>query len=571
MALVSAGPASADVNDFQFASFDGQYRLSTDADGHSQLTTVETLVAEFPTFDQNHGIRRNLVERYDGHPTDLRLVSVTDQNGQPRAYTTESEDSFLSVTIADKDFVHGLQTYVITYTQSNVTRYFPDNGADEFYWDTNGTGWEQPFGQVSATVHIAENLVPRLTGMVDAASGGEGASEPAETSRTSEGGFTFSARNLGSGENLSFAIGFQPGTFTARDSGFFAAPWPMLTLLFACGALAAAIGALVVRITRLRDAPGRGIIVPEYAPPAGANLLLSALILRRQSKATAAQIIGLAVTGKLRILEVSGRTPSYRLEFVTDDGTDGDEREFLHALFGSVLTPGEDRNLKKTDQQAARKITALTKRVRSAATTDGYRRRLPIGILVVLIVGAVLATTGAIAFGAVSLTEAYGGPWPGVLIAVTVAAALATGILLSRVPLEAKGVELRDYLRGLAEYIRLAEADRIRYLQSPRGAVREPVATDDLAQMVKLNERLLPFAMLFGEEKQWAAELGRYYEELGTEPSWYAGQGAFAGAVFASSIGAVSSNVSAAYSSAGGSTGGAVSGGGGGGGGGGGV
>jgi uncharacterized membrane protein YgcG len=460
---------------------------------------------------------------------------------------------------------------VITYTQSNVTRYFADTNADEFYWDTNGTDWGQPFGRVSATVQLADDLVPRLTGRADAASGGAGANGPAQIARAGEDTFTFSAQNLGPGENLTFAIGFQPGTFTPRDSGFFAAPWPLAALLFAAGGLAVAIGALAIRITRLRDAPGRGIIIPEYVPPKGVTLLLSALILHRTSKATAAQIVGLAVTGNLRILEVSGRKPSYRLEFVTDRGTDADEREFLHALFGSVLTPGEHRNLKKSDQAAVKKIAALTKRVRSAATADGYRRRPPVGTIALVTIAAAFAATGAVVFGAISLDQAYGGPWPAIHMAVALLAAVATGILLFRMPLEPKGTLLRDHLKGLAEYIKLAEADRLRYLQSPQGALREPVATDDLVQVVKLNERLLPYAMLFGEEKRWAAELGRYYEELGTGPSWYAGQGAFNAAIFASSIGAVSTNVSAAYSSSGGSGGGAVSGGGGGGGGGGGV
>ena len=571
LVLSVAAPASADVNDFQFTSFDGQYQLSTDAAGHSQLTTVETLVAVFPQSDQNHGIRRNLVDRYDGHPTDLHIVSVTDEGGTSRSYETESHDGVLSVTIAADGFVHGAQTYVITYTQSNVTRYFADTDADEFYWDTNGTDWDQPFGQVTATVHLTDNLAPRLTGKVDAASGSEGESGPAQTARTGDDAFTFSAQSLGPGENLTFAIGFQPGTFTPRDSGFFAAPWPLLTLLFAAGALAAGIAALVVRITRLRDAPGRGIIIPEYLPPKDVNLLLSALILHRTSKSTAAQIVGLAVTGNLRILEVSGRKPSYRLEFVTDGRADADEREFLHALFGTVLTPGEHRNLTKTDQGAVKKIAALTKRVRVQATANGYRRRPPAGVIALVTSAAALAAVGAFVFGAISLDQAYGRTWPAAFRAVAVLAAVATGILLFRAPLEPKGVELRDHLKGLAEYIKLAEADRLRYLQSPQGALREPVATDDRAQVVRLNERLLPYAVLFGEEKRWAAELGRYYEDLGTQPSWYVGQGTFNAAMFASSIGAVSTNVSAAYSSSGGSGGGAVSGGGGGGGGGGGV
>ncbi|GAB3032598.1 hypothetical protein GCM10027052_06920 [Parafrigoribacterium mesophilum] len=571
LVLGGAAPATADVNDFEFTSFDGHYQLSTDAQGHSELTTVETLVAVFPESDQNHGIRRNLVDHYNGHPTDLHIVSVTDEDGTPRAYETDSEDDFLSVTIAADDFVHGAQTYVITYTQSNVTRYFADTDADEFYWDTNGTDWGQPFGRVTATVQLADDLVPRLSGKVDAASGMEGADGPAEAARTADDTFTFSAQNLGPGENLTFAIGFEPGTFTPRDSGFFAAPWPLLTLLFAAGTLAAGIADLVIRNTRLRDAPGRGILIAEYLPPKGVNLLLSALILHRTSKSTAAQIIGLAVSGNLRIVEVTGRKPSYRLEFVSDRGTDADEREFLHALFGTVLTPGEHGNLKKTDQSAVTKIAALTKRVRSDATTNGYRRRPPVGVIALVVMAAALAVTGAIVFGAISLDQAYGGPWPAVLMLVAVLAAVTVGLLVFRVPLQPKGVELREHLDGLAEYIKLAEADRLRYLQSPQGALREPVATDNLAQVVKLNERLLPYAMLFGEEKRWAAELGRYYEQLGTQPGWYTGQGTFNAAIFASSIGAVSTNVSAAYSSSGGSGGGASSGGGGGGGGGGGV
>ena len=171
------------------------------------------------------------MEHHDGHPTDLKIVSVTDQSGTPHSYETKSQDSFVSVTIADKGFVHGAQTYVVTHTQSNVIRYFADTDADEFYWDTSGTGWDQPFGQVSATVKVADSLVPRLTGKVDAASGSEGANSPAEIAKTGENSFTFSARNLGPCENLTFAIGFQPGTFTPRDGGFFVEPWPLLTLL----------------------------------------------------------------------------------------------------------------------------------------------------------------------------------------------------------------------------------------------------------------------------------------------------------------------------------------------------
>jgi uncharacterized membrane protein YgcG len=569
-----AAPASASVDDFSFTSFDGQYSLDRDSAGRSELSVVETLVAVFPATDQNHGIRRQLVDTYDGHPTDLAVTSVTDENGTPRSYSTESNDGFLDVTIRDGSFVHGTQTYVIRYTQHNVTRFFADTNADEFYWDTNGTGWAQGFGTVTASVHLAPSLIPKQTGKADAASGTEGADGPANVSATDDG-YTFSATDLAPGENLSFAIGFAPGTFTARDSGFFAAPWPLAGLLGALAAAGAAIGAVVLRRTALRDAPGRGIIVPEYLPPREASLLLSSIVAGKTAKATSAQILDLAVSGKLRVLEVEGsafsRKPGYALEYLTDEGSNADEREFLHAIFGFELTPGEQRSLKKPDQRAIKRIAALLKRVKADATAAGYRRPLPSGRILAVVGAVFVGGFVAVIFGALSLGDAVGGALPGIYIGIAAAAFVAVISAVSHVPLDQRGTDLREYLNGLEAYIDLAEEDRLRFLQSPTGAERTPVKTDDRSQVVKLNERLLPYAVLFGNEKQWAKELGRYYEELGEQPSWYAGRGAFNAAFFASGIGSVSVSASSAYSASGGSGGGASSGGGGGGGGGGGV
>ena len=565
-----ATPASAGVDDFSFDSFDGQYELTRDAEGHSVLTTTETLVAVFPEFDQNRGIRRLLVRDYDGHPTDLRLQAVTDENGNPRHYETDGEGDFLEVVIADDDvYVHGEQTYVITYTQHNVTRFFADTAADEFYWDTNGTGWAQPFGEVTATVTLDPDLMAAHNGNADAVFGRKGESNPATVSATGSG-YTFSASDLGPGENLTFAIGFKPGTFEPRDGSFFASPWPPLALIFALGGLVVAAAAAFTRARRLRDAPGRGIIVPEYLAPKNANVFLSAVILKKQ--ATVAAILKLAVAGNIRVLELPGRKPHYQLQFITADGTDRDEREFLHALFGNTLDFEEVRSLQKADQKAAARIAKLVTRVTKDATANGFRRKMPAARIALLLTLGAASTFCSFIFSVIALDRAYGGAWPVLFLGVGIATAIATSVLVAKVPLTQTGVELRDYLRGLEMYMKLAEADRIRYLQSPQGALRTPVATDDPAEVVKLNEKLLPYAVLFGHEKEWAEELGRYYEELGQQPGWYAGQGAFNAGLFASSIGTMAASTASAYSSSsGGSGGGGSSGGGGGGGGGGGV
>ncbi len=96
-------------------------------------------------------MRRAIPGDYQGAPTDVSILSVTDENGAPRPFDVETDDEgFVLVTSREDGFVHGRQTYVFTYTQRNVTRYFADTNDDEFFWDTNGTGWSQAFGSVSA-------------------------------------------------------------------------------------------------------------------------------------------------------------------------------------------------------------------------------------------------------------------------------------------------------------------------------------------------------------------------------------------------------------------------------------
>jgi hypothetical protein len=147
--------------------------------------------------------------------------------------------------------------------------------------------------------------------------------------------------------------------------------------------------------------------------------------------------------------------------------------------------------------------------------------------------------------------------------------------LVTRTPLTAKGAETRDHLEGLKVFIEWAEADRIRMLQSPRGAERQGIGvvgidTHDPRQMLKLYEVLLPYAVVFGQEKEWAEQLAVLYGADGS-PGWYTGSSGFNAAAFSSGIGSLSSSASSSSSTSGGSSGGGSAGGGGGGGGGGGV
>ncbi|TFD63493.1 DUF2207 family protein [Cryobacterium ruanii] len=591
----------ADANDFSFDSFDAQYELGLDADGRSTLTTVETIVARFPETDQNRGIRRAIPTHYQGHPTDIAIDGVTDENGTPRGFDTEttSEDrnqEFLDVTITADDFVHGAQTYVITYEQSNVTLYPSDANTEEFYWDVNGTGWDQTFGLVTAAVRFDPALVDRLTGSPLCFQGPEGSDTACESIRSTgsstEPAVSALATNLSARENLTVVVLFEPGTFVPRDESFTANAFPSVGLVGAIASLLTALAAGLLRATRWRSALGRFTIIAEYLPPRGVNLLTSGDVSGTASKAMAAQFISFAVRGNVRILEAGDKKSHFLLEFVHADGVDETESRILGKLFPG-LQSGDQRDLKKKSISLSKSLQKERLAARAQSLRLGLREKKDNGLRAWLFVLAVVSAGVALAGSLGAVITVVGGLWPLLIIAVAIISAVGTFVFAGNLaPLTDSGAELRDYLKGVKLYIGLAEADRLRVLQSPEGAVRSVYrpenARPDLTQrtdtadapsvqIVKLYERVLPLAVLFGQEKDWSGVLGQYYAESNTQPVWYSGSGMFQAAYFAGAISTFSTATSASWSgsatssSSSGGGGGGFSGGGGGGGGGGGV
>src|SRR5690606_34580018 len=201
-----------------------------------------------------------------------------------------------------------------------------------------------------------------------------------------------------------------------------------------------------------------------------------------------------------------------------------------------------------------------------------FRRTVPMGSRAWPIVASVVAGAFVLLFGIGAID---GGVNPLVPVLLIVLAGIVfTGVMVAvaRRPLTAAGAEARDHLKGLEQFIEWAEADRIRMLQSPEGAERVAIDVDDPRQKLKLYESLLPYAVVFGQEKEWSKHLAVLYAATGAAgPYWYVGTGSFDASAFSSGIGSLSAAASSSSSTSGGSSGGGGAGGGGGGGGGGGV
>lgn len=565
-------PASSDVEAFTFDSLDVDYTLSRAEDGTSRLTVVETFVAVFPAYDQNRGMRRIIPDSDRGVPYHPRLVSITDENGDARASETDSDDGAYAMTSRADDYVHGRQTYVFSYTLDNVTRFFADTDVDEFYWDVNGTEWPQPFGSVSMSLSVDQELAGALTGAASCYVGYAGATDACTISVDGDGADA-AAEDLGPHETMTVAVAFEEGTFAAFDPSFLASPWGWMQGVAGLGVLASLVAAVLVRVRLLRDEPGRPTIIAEYTPPPGVDALESAVLLGRTTKAIPAEVLEQAVVGSIRIVEGSpgrlGTRGKLTAQLVDSSRADADGRMLLSGLFPAGR-PGEEFEFGRTDTRFSTAAQAILKAATTEIDRRGLRRPVAARWRVLPSLAAIVAATLVFVFGVLALAGGVSALVPVVLIIVSVVVVITAIALVVRAPLTAAGAEVRDHLRGLEQFIEWAEADRIRMLQSPRGAERAAVDTDDPRQMLKLYETLLPYAVVFGQEKEWANQLAALYGP-DDSPGWYAGTGAFNAASFASGISTLSSSSSSSSSTSGGSSGGGSAGGGGGGGGGGGV
>ncbi|MCA9325006.1 DUF2207 domain-containing protein, partial [Candidatus Saccharibacteria bacterium] len=311
-----------------------------------------------------------------------------------------------------------------------------------------------------------------------------------------------------------------------------------------------------------------GTVVPEYIPPKDVSVTTAADVLRSARSTFAAQLIDFAVRHYLKLYEIekSGflglKSKDYEIEVVKDVTTlKAEEQEILSDIFGHAPMVGQKLKLSKLKNNTAvynrttdntKKLKVLVRgeyglREKNQPWTRRFRK-----IALWLFVLGVATLNPFVGFAAIFAFVSSFTVWS----------------------LTDKGLELSRYLQGLKLYIDVAEKDRIKMLQSPEGAAKiSGLDPTDNKQLIKLYERVLPYAVLFGQEKEWNKQIGRLYEDLNQNPDWYVGRSAFTAAAFSNAMSSFSTSASysaASSSSSGGSSGGGSSGGGGGGGGGGG-
>ena len=569
--LVGSGQAAfaAQADNFTITKFDAEYSLGRDSENRSTLAATWRITAQFLP-NQNRGIAPIFVKKYDNHPTNFLLQSVTDEQGASLEHTWNGDE----LRIGKKDvYVQGEKTYVIKFTQRDVTKHYDNTGRDEFYWDVIGNEWRVPMENVRVSVKLDESLQTARAGEAFCYVGAHGSTKRCNISGDKSEIVTNVSR-LNRREGITMAVGFTSGTFAGYQetlSEKLIKIWAMVQTI----ASSLAVILMLLLGWRYKRLFGRHNelkpIPPEYLPPKQASVMTSAYILKNyealvvKGSAKVAQLLDLAVRHYIKLYEVKKasflRSAQYEIEIVKDlKELRPEESEVVRDMFGSSMPkPGQRLNLKKLQNNLS-----YASRTRDDDTNLKNLARGKYGLCEQKPVNKQIVQKWALWVFVISVLLLS----PMLLIVAGIVFVLSFGWSLTD-----EGLVLRRYLAGLKMYIGVAEAERLQMLQSPEGAEKVKVDATDEKQLVKLYERVLPYAVLFGQEKEWSKQLGQYYEQVGEQPDWYSGQGAFNAAAFAAGMNSLSSVASSAsdYSStSGGSTGGGFAGGGGGGGGGGG-
>ena len=569
----TAAAVGTDVDDFSYSSWDARFEVGLDDDGRSRLHVTETLTARFPDSDQNKGIVRGLPTTYENAWLDLQVLSVTDEDGAAVPFETDEDDGVLFVLTGDDDYEQGLTTYVIEYEMRDVIL-ATDSGVDEFYWDLLPLDSTQLIESFHADVVFDQTMTDRMTGGTRCYVGYAGSRQECTLAASSDGSeYSVDAEDLSPGEGVTVAVGFEPGTASqpsARQPNPVTDTVPAVATL---GALGLSVGGwFAVSAFKRSRRTSSGIIVAQYDVPDSLPPLLAATLVPGSKDAIPAEIVHLAVRGTLRIEEGSAdeqprlrRIPESRIPDQLDV-------EALDALFADADAEGV-AELPDASEAFAARMKALAQSGIDAASARGLTTKARSRGAMVLQWCAIAVVLAGFGFGLWGIIM-------GRVTALPAFIAVAFGVFLvllsslysftKHTVLTAEGARHYEYLMGAKEFIRVAEADRLRMLQSYSGAERRQ---DGGANVIVVYERLLPYAMLFGMEDEWGAVLEQVYAYEQHGASWIGDPSSpfVRGQLVAF---AVTSQASATYSapsasgssSAGGSFGGGFSGGGGGGG-----
>lgn len=470
--------------------------ININADGTIDVT--ERIGYNFGDLDR-HGIFRTIPyikTNSEGKRfvLDFSDISVIDETDRDYPFSRDKEDGYIQLKIGDPDkTITGAKRYTIRYTVSGALTYFSDH--DELYWNVTGDEWEVPIESVLAAVRLPAKVDPKEI-QISCFTGLRGSTEVSCASRSVPGLFEIiTTEQLQSREGLTIVVGFPKGIVAVLEPKeyFWDSPAGQIvkTILIVLAIIAAILWYLIAPFVLVwrwwkfgRDPkPAMGRTSAWFSPPKTSSgreyrpgevgALVDEQVDMRDISAT---IVDLARRGYLRILEPAKN--DFHLE-KTAKGGDIPLLSYESTLLSGIFS-GKD--LVKVKKGTLVTVVEDTKKsLYERLVTEGLFPRNPhTQRSLFTALGGVALMTGNILLAVSAFIFGRGMPRK------TLAGAEHTAVALS----------LKNFLKSQERFLAFQAKEKLMF------------------------EKLLPYAVAFGVEKQWA---NRFADISLPAPSWYQG------------------------------------------------
>jgi len=431
-------------------------------------------------------------------------------------YHKEKLSTGVRVLIGDKDkyLSNGIFIYRIEYETTRQIIFAADR--DELNWNVNGNGWVFTADTVSCTIHFPDKAAIKEYRCYTGVQGSTDSDCKANQVAANEISFV-NTRRFDSYEGLTVAVGIEKGVIAAPSSfanfmGFLKGNYiiPLLAVLV----IFFVSYYFYVWYRKGRD-PRKGVIYPQFSPPAGIDPAEAGYILKQRygSHLFAAALIDSAVKKNLNI-EVSREGLLFKSNVYTftkpagANGSNGSGID-LNRLYGERAVKGKYNSTLRSCYMALHEDLKSKFLLRSGKTNrEEAMFTLNRGYVIFATVIVIASIVATIKF----LTERPSfkiGIFCGICILIILITHLVFKSIMSAYT--KKGREIVDHLLGFKMYLAQAEQHIYNQLAPPE-------------KTLDLFEKYLPYAVALNVENEWAAKFDSIIEQAmatGYNPAYY--------------------------------------------------
>ena len=482
------------------------FNSNVQVDENAKITVTESITADFSR-EESHGILRPIPVSYrDSYGNNLNLrvniLSIQNEKGTPWKYEQSNDGEYLRLKIGDPTVnLNKPTTFIITYQLDRAVSFLDDH--DEVYWSATGTESDVPTEKASATITLPNTVKKEdLRAICYTGTFGSKAQDCSYT--IADNSVTYKANaELSAHEGLTIAVKFpkniiKPPSFLQTIMWFLQDNWGYGIPFLVFGVL------YYLWHTRGRDpATNRDTIMPIYkAPedlsPAEAGTIIDEKVDMRDISST---IIDLAVRGYLKIVETKSKIlffnkTDYTFEKLKNYQVDTTLKNHEKYILDAIFNGGTSRMLSDLKNEFYRDLPKVRDAIYQETVNKKYFSSSPESTRTIYkSIGAVMV----------------GGSIFGLGFFINYSLSIAVGLAISGVIVMAfskfmpaktrKGVEMYYQIKGLEEFIKTAETDRIKFQEKEN-----------------MFEKLLPYAMAFDIAEKWSKA---FEGIMKTPPSWY--------------------------------------------------